>query len=68
MTITQAQAIIDQALQMGVIDHAQAIYKGQMIRRKERYGNKMHWSEQARMREVFLNDLPKLTNTQRHTA
>ena len=60
MTITQAQSIIDQALQMGVIDHEQAIYKSQTIRLKERYGNKMHWSEQARMRAVFLNDLPKL--------
>lgn len=61
MTITQAQAIINQALQMGVIDHEQAISKSQTIRLKERYGKKMHWSEQARMRAMFLNDLPKLT-------
>ena len=61
MTITQGQAVIDQAFQMGIIDHEQAVYRSQMIRRKERYGNKMHWSEQARMRAVFLNDLPKLT-------
>ena len=61
MTITQGQAVIDQAFQMGIIDHEQAVYRSQMIRRKERYGNKMHWSEQARMRAVFLNYLPKLT-------
>ena len=60
MTITKGQAVIDQALQMGIIDQAQAVYRGKMIRRKERYGNKMHWAEQARMREVFLNDLPAI--------
>ena len=62
MNITTAQAQIDQALEMGVINSEQAVWRGQMIRRTERYGNKMHWAEQARMRVLILNDLPALTN------
>jgi hypothetical protein len=59
MTITQAQALIDHAV-LGILDHDAAVYRSQMIRRKERYGNTMHWSEQARMRAVYLSDLPKI--------
>jgi hypothetical protein len=60
MTITQAQALIDHAVQLGILGHDAAVYRSKMIRRKERYGNTMHWSEQARMRAVYLSDLPKI--------
>jgi len=60
MTITQAQALIDHAVQLGILGHDAAVYRSKMIRRKERYGNTMHWSEQAKMRAVYLSDLPKI--------
>ena len=60
MTITQAQALIDHAVQLGILGYDAAVYRSQMIRRKERYGNTMHWSEQARMRAVYLSDLPEI--------
>ena len=61
MNITQAQQVIDQAYQLGVINGTQAIWRSEMIRRKERYGGSvMHWSEAQRMRVILLDDLPKL--------
>ena len=59
MNITQAQAVIDQAYEMGLINGTQAIWRSEMIRRKERYGGKpMFWAEAARMRANLLDDLP----------
>ena len=61
MNITQAQQVIDQAYQLGVINGTQAIWRSEMIRRKKRYsGSVMHWSEAQRMRVILLDDLPKL--------
>lgn len=56
MNITTAQQKIDGHHEAGLISTEEAKWYSTMIRRTERYGHKMHWSEQKQMRENLLRD------------
>jgi hypothetical protein len=56
MTIKQASDKISQKLEAGLISRDEAIWYQGMIRRTERYGSKMSWSQQAAMRDNLLKD------------